>query len=186
MDQQFFQVVFSVLSVVAGLGALVLLAGLLPIGPLKRLRRAMRPWALRLGALVAATAMVGSLYFSEVAHYTPCILCWYQRISMYGLAIILVVAAIRRDLAIRPYAIALCGFGLGISLYHYGQELPVGRGAVENFLGRSWWGGTDACGTGVPCSQVWYNRFGFVTLAFSAFTGFLAIFTLMTLGDSNE
>ena len=53
------------------------------------------------------TAMVGSLYLSEGAHLPPCRLCWYQRIAMYSLAVILVVAVVRRDWNVRPYALTL-------------------------------------------------------------------------------
>ena len=51
--------------------------------------------------------MVGSLYLSEGAHLPPCKLCWYQRIAMYSLAVILVVAVVRRDWNVKPYALTL-------------------------------------------------------------------------------
>lgn len=66
-------------------------------GALDALRVAVRPAAPWLAFAVAATAMAGSLYFSEVAGFVPCVLCWYQRIAMYPLAIILLIAAIRHD-----------------------------------------------------------------------------------------
>ncbi len=76
-----------------------------------RLRRRLSPLAIT-GAWAAATlAMAGSLYFSEIAHYTPCTLCWYQRIAMYPLVLILAIAAIRRDIGIRRYAIPLAAVG---------------------------------------------------------------------------
>src|SRR4051812_10965964 len=54
-----------------------------------------------LAALVAVVATCGSLYLSEVAHFVPCTMCWYQRIAMYPLAPMLVVAAWRRDRGIK-------------------------------------------------------------------------------------
>ena len=66
-----------------------------------------RRHGLAIAAIVATTAMLGSLYLSEGAHLPPCRLCWYQRIAMYSLAVILVVAAVRRDWNVRPYALAL-------------------------------------------------------------------------------
>ena len=75
--------------------------------------------------------MGGSLYYSEVAHYTPCALCWYQRIAMYPLVLLLGIAAFRRDIGIRLYAIPLAAIGAVISAYHYLLEwgIDVSRGA---------------------------------------------------------
>ena len=75
--------------------------------------------ALWLAFLVAATATAGSLYFSEVADYVPCQLCWFQRIAMYPLAVVLLVAAIRRDRSVRWYVGPLAAIGaldLGLPL----------------------------------------------------------------------
>ena len=69
-------------------------------------------WAL------AAIATLGSLYFSEVAHFVPCRLCWFQRIAMYPLAVVLLVAAIRRDRAGVYYAFALPVAGMLVAGYH--------------------------------------------------------------------
>ena len=65
-------------------------------------RDGLRSQGLALAALVAAVATAGSLYLSEGAHLVPCRLCWYQRTMMYPLAVILIIAAIRRDWSIRP------------------------------------------------------------------------------------
>ena len=53
--------------------------------------------SLYMALLAAWVAMLGSLYFSEIAHYVPCVLCWYQRILMYPLALILAIGLLRRD-----------------------------------------------------------------------------------------
>ena len=71
---------------------------------------------------VAAVATVGSLYLSEVVGFVPCLLCWYQRICMYPLSVILLVAAIRRDRAVRWYVVPLAAVGTVISTYHYAIE----------------------------------------------------------------
>ena len=63
--------------------------------------------------------MAGSLYFSEVADFMPCTLCWYQRIAMYPLVLLLGIAAFRRDRAIRLYVVPLAVVGAAISIYHY-------------------------------------------------------------------
>ncbi|GGL05704.1 disulfide bond formation protein B [Deinococcus radiotolerans] len=67
--------------------------------------------------VVSLIATLGSLYFSEIRHFNPCILCWFQRICMYPLAIILGVAALSGDLRVRRYALPLAGIGVLIALY---------------------------------------------------------------------
>lgn len=68
--------------------------------------------------LVALAAMLGSLYYSEVRMFIPCTMCWYQRIPMYGLAVILAIATWRGDSNIRPYALTLSLVGLFFSGWH--------------------------------------------------------------------
>jgi disulfide bond formation protein DsbB len=115
---------------------------------------------------VTGTAMFGSLLFSDYFELEPCKMCWYQRIAMYSLAIVTLVAAIRRDRGARPYVIALAGVGLAISVYHYLLEWYP---QLE----------TSACDVRVPCSTPYFREFGFVTLAFMAGSGFLAVLALM-------
>jgi len=103
------------------------------------LRERLSRFALAGAWMVALLAMTGSLYFSEVAHYTPCLLCWYQRIAMYPLVLVLGIAAWRRDLGIRLYAIPLAAVGSVISAYHY---------LLEWFPALD----TGACVVGVPCT----------------------------------
>jgi disulfide bond formation protein DsbB len=122
--------------------------------------------ALWIAFVVAALATAGSLYFSEVADYVPCRLCWFQRIAMYPLAVILLVAAIRRDRSVRWYAIPLAGIGACISIYHY---LVEWHPRLEG----------DVCDPTNPCSLVWFREFGFVTLPLMALCGFAAIIALL-------
>ena len=79
---------------------------------------AVTPAALTLAAGVAVVATLGSLYYSEVADFPPCRLCWFQRIGMYPLAVILPVAAWRRDRQVRWYALPLAVGGGAVSIYH--------------------------------------------------------------------
>ncbi|MCB0114877.1 MAG: disulfide bond formation protein B, partial [Caldilineaceae bacterium] len=72
------------------------------------------------GALITAwVAMSGSLYFSEVRHYVPCALCWYQRILMYPLALLLIVGLLRRDRHLAYLVLPFSLIGQGVSTYHY-------------------------------------------------------------------
>jgi disulfide bond formation protein DsbB len=120
-------------------------------------------------ALAAAwIAMCGSLYFSEVKGYVPCVLCWYQRILMYPLAGIIAVGLLRRDWHLPYYVLPFSIIGLGVSTYHYLLE------KTDIFAGAA------ACQQGASCTTQWINWFGFVTIPFLALTGFLII-TIMSV-----
>jgi disulfide bond formation protein DsbB len=125
-----------------------------------------RPAALWLAFLVVLTATLGSLYFSDVAGFAPCVLCWYQRIAMYPLVILLGLAAIRGDATIRRYVGPVAVVGAAISLYHIG---------VERLPGLP----TGSCSVTVPCDLIWFERFGFITLPVMALVGFVAVLTLL-------
>lgn len=131
-------------------------------------RQRLSPLAITAAWGVATLAMAGSLYFSEVAHYTPCTLCWYQRIAMYPLVLILAIAAMRRDTAIRLYAVPLAAVGAAISAYHYLLE---------------WFPSIDAgaCTVGIPCTQVWFREFGFVSLPLLALIAFLLVIAFLLI-----
>jgi disulfide bond formation protein DsbB len=122
--------------------------------------------ALWLAALVAVTAMAGSLYFSEEAGFIPCLLCWYQRIAMYPLAILLPIAAIRGDDAIRPYAATLAGIGAVIAAYH---------ALLQRLPGLP----SGSCSVDAPCTAIYIERFGFITIPVMALAGFVTILTLL-------
>lgn len=137
-------------------------------GGIARLASALGPLALWLAFLVALTAFSGSLYFSEVAHFTPCALCWYQRIAMYPQVVILGLAAWRHDAGAWVYATALAAIGAVISTYHI---------LLEWFPDLS----SGACDPDNPCTLVWFRVFGFISLPTLALIAFLLIITLVTL-----
>jgi disulfide bond formation protein DsbB len=127
-----------------------------------------RPNALSMAFLVALLATMGSLYFSEIAHFEPCRLCWYQRIAMYPLVVILGIAAVRRDAGVRPYGMALAAIGAVISTYHVALEWVP---ALD----------TGTCGLGPSCSVVWFRVFGFLSLPTLALIAFLSILSLLAM-----
>jgi disulfide bond formation protein DsbB len=158
---------FSLLSLVAGAGAIaVVVMRLVPA--LRPALGALRDAAVWLAFAVAATATLGSLYFSEVRDLVPCRLCWFQRIFMYPLAIVLLVGAIRRDRGVRRYAVPLATIGLLVSAYHYFIEWNP---QFES----------DSCAVSVPCSVPYFREFGFVSLAFMALCGFAAVLALLSI-----
>lgn len=76
--------------------------------------------------LAACLAMGGSLFFSEVLGWIPCTLCWYQRILMYPLTVLLAVSIIRRDNGFHWYILPFSLVGASVSLYHYLLIKPTG------------------------------------------------------------
>ena len=131
----------------------------------------MRHYGLYLAWLLALIATFGSLYFSEVRHFVPCTLCWYQRILMYPLVLLLGIASYRQDRAIVPYVLPLTLLGVGVALFHYlDQKLPG-------------FGPPGLCSAGVPCNAQYINWLGFVTIPFLslvAFTGISATLLALT------
>jgi disulfide bond formation protein DsbB len=164
----------ALLGAVAVVADLILLAGALFMGRDARaaLRALVSPYALPLAALVATIAMTGSLYLSEVAHLEPCALCWYQRIAMYPLAVLLVIAAVRRDAAVRPYILTLAGIGAVLSAYHI---------AVQRLPGIP----STSCSITAPCSAIQVEVLGFVTIPILALMAFGTILVLAGLLDAS-
>ncbi|CRK81698.1 disulfide oxidoreductase [Neobacillus massiliamazoniensis] len=132
---------------------------------------------LLLAWITAIIATLGSLYFSEVRHFIPCTLCWYQRIFMYPLAIILGVAVYRNDKGIYKYVLPLSIIGMVLSGYHVLlQKVPY----LQHF---------EMCTTGVPCSKDYLNWLGFITIplmAFIAFTIITICLVLLSRKEKNE
>jgi len=122
-------------------------------------REQVAPSLLGIAAVVAVVTTLGSLWFSESAGFVPCRLCWFQRIAAYPLAVVLPLAAWRRDSQIRRYVLPLLLGGLAISTYHYVGEWNPG------ILG-------DSCAADVPCSVPYFRQFGFVSLAAMAWVSF--------------
>lgn len=113
-------------------------------------------------ALVATTA---SLFFSEVMGLTPCVLCWYQRILMYPLVVILAVGILLRDSKLRYYSLPLSTIGLLIAVYH--NLLYYGI-IAENLV---------PCTAGVSCTSRQIEWLGFITIPLMS----LIAFTVITL-----
>jgi hypothetical protein len=135
-----------------------------------RVGPASRPMAL----VVAVVTTLGSLYYSEIAGYLPCELCWYQRICMYPLAAILAVGVLRKDRAVFWYAAPFVAVGAPLALYHWLVE------RVPSLAESS------SCSVFVPCSVPYFEELGYVTLAFMDMSAFLVIGALLLLGRAND
>lgn len=115
-------------------------------------------------ALTALIATLGSLYFSELRGYVPCDLCWYQRIIMYPVVLLSIMAIIRKEMNISFYILVISGIGIITALYHYAlQKINI---FSENL---------SMC-TGQLCTVEYINWFGFVTIPFLALIANIIIF----------
>ncbi len=112
---------------------------------------------------VAGVATVGSLIYSLGFDLQPCDLCWYQRIAMYPLVLILGVAAFRGDLAgARRYGLPLAAAGGLVAGYHY---------LLHHFPSLE----AGTCSFSVPCSAPYVWRYGFLSIPYMALSGFVLI-----------
>ncbi len=169
----------AALALVAVVAALALFATLALPGGRRWIRRTFRgrerhplTWAL----IVAALAMGGSLYLSDVVGLLPCLFCWYQRICMYPLVVLLGVAVIRDDPGVWRYALPLVVIGALFATYHVALQWNPSLEVVS-------------CDVGAPCSGRYLSVFGFVTIPTMAGAAFLLVGGLLgavAVADSGE
>jgi len=146
--------------------ALLIISFLIKISIIEDLKNSLKKSSLLLAFLVSLTATLGSLFYSEILGYTPCKLCWFQRIFMYPLPIIFAIALRKKDLMIRSYTLPLVIIGGLIATYHYSVQ-------VFQF--------TTSCGadSGVPCNIVYSFELGYITIPMMALTAFILVVLLM-------
>lgn len=127
---------------------------------------------------ITLASVLGSLFFSEVALYQPCVLCWYQRIFLYPQAVLALVALIKKDKSVVDYLIPLSVIGGLISLYNYSLQI---KASILPF------DATAPCSLdGASCSATYFLQFGYVTLPVMALTAFLFIILISLLIKKGE
>lgn len=119
-------------------------------------------------------ALFSSLYFSEIRHFTPCILCWYQRILMFPLVIIIAVGILKRDKKLYNYVLPLSILGLLIAFY----QVLLQAGILPEKLAP--------CTLGVSCITKYISYFGFVTIPVLSFAAFAIITICMLIMRKNK
>ena len=141
---------------------------------LRELRETIAGAELWLAWAVAAVATAGSLFFSEYSDFIPCRLCWFQRIAMYPLAVLLLIAAIRKDIRGGAlYALPFPILGGLVSIYHiYIEYNPEAESA--------------SCKVSAPCSLKWIEELGYVTIPVLALTAFAAILALLLMARAKR
>jgi len=123
-----------------------------------------RHYSLYFAWIIALIATMVSLYFSVVKHWPVCNLCWYQRVCIYPLVIVLGIAAYREDRGIVKYTMPLAILGFLFSFYQYLEQMIPGFAPI------------NLCGVGgANCSHIHFQWIGFVTFPFLGAIGSLAI-----------
>ena len=160
--------ILSVLTIAGQLLSVFLIVLLLTRqNVLPRLRGWISSNGLLLMLIVTLTAMTGSLFFSDIAGWTPCKLCWFQRIFMYPQVLLLGLAIWFRDKGIARYIILLSLLGLVIAAFHYGEQVMAALNPIE----------IDPdipCDTsGTSCRSTPFFHFGYITIPMMALTAFI-------------
>jgi disulfide bond formation protein DsbB len=113
--------------------------------------------------VIALVSTVGSLFFSEVMGLPPCVLCWYQRVAMYPLVLIIATGIVLRDARMRAYALPLALAGLAVAVYHN----LLYYGVIPETL--------TPCSQGASCIEKQIEWLGFVTIPLMGLAAFLGL-----------
>ena len=168
----FTQSLVTSLSVLTVVGQIIsVLIGILLLSTPRATEKPSLRWLSRHGLslmlITAVLATAGSLYFSEVAGWTPCKLCWLQRIFMYPQVVLLALAIWKNDRGIAPYILALSVIGLAIAAFHYSEQVMAVLNPVD-------FDSNVPCDTsGTSCRSTPFFHFGYITIPMMAFTAFL-------------
>jgi disulfide bond formation protein DsbB len=117
--------------------------------------------------LLAAVSTLGALFFSEIMGFAPCVLCWYQRIAMFPLVLVLAAGLLPFDARVVRYALPLALTGLAVALFH----VAVVAGWIPENL--------QPCRQGIPCSEVQVRWLGFVTIPLLSALSFAGVSGLL-------
>lgn len=162
--------ILSVLTVVAQIEILILVVLLLRDKNRKsKMLKKFAKIADKYTFVMALVATLGSLYYSEIAGFEPCKYCWFQRILMYPLVVIMYIAIKVKDKYISRYVLPISGIGTLLAGYHYLTQL-------------GWLPSTCvATGYSVGCAKIFVMTFGYITIPMMSFTAFLLIFVLQVI-----
>lgn len=119
--------------------------------------------------LTSLISILGSLYFSEIKGFIPCELCWYQRILMYPLVLVLGIATFLKDISVIKYILPLSVIGSMVALMHYLMQKNILLFQVK------------PCMNSVPCDTIYINWFGFITIPFLSLIAFSIISICLTI-----
>jgi disulfide bond formation protein DsbB len=125
-------------------------------------------WLLVFGCwVVASMSTLGALFFSEIMELPPCVLCWYQRIFMFPLVLLLPAGLFPFDARVVRYALPLALAGWLVSLFHVLLVVGLIPEAIR------------PCTHGVPCSETQIQWLGFVNIPLLSFIAFSTMIALL-------
>jgi len=119
--------------------------------------------------ILVSTSTLGSVFFSHIMDFAPCVLCWYQRIFLYPLVIILAAGLFPLDRRVITYSLPLAIIGWFIAFYHnllYSGVIPQEM---------------QPCSKGVSCTEKYIDLFGFITIPMLSLFSFSIIILLLIL-----
>ncbi len=117
--------------------------------------------------LLSVSSLLGSLFYSEVALYQPCTLCWYQRIFMYPLAVLVLVSMRRKSKEVVHYILPLAVLGALIAAYNYLIQIQAAWRPLDSAVPCSL--------NGASCTVKYFFEFGYITIPMMSLTAFLLI-----------
>lgn len=119
-----------------------------------------------LGFIVSLSATLGSLFYSEIMGFAPCVLCWYQRIFMYSQVVLFATAWFAKDGRVAVYSLTLSIVGGAIAAYHYLMQLDLVSAACS------------VVGYSASCSEYFAMSYGYITIPMMALTAFALLIVL--------
>ncbi len=140
------------------------------------IRKQLDTYALPLGFLISFFATLGALTYEVVYGFVSCEFCWYQRIAIFPMVLLLGIASLRNDKSIKLYIIVLALLGTAVSVYHW----------IVHMIGI--YGSQASADSLVPCdpdslitscSKTEILEYGFITIPFMAISTLLLVIVLM-------
>lgn len=157
------------LTVLAQAISLVLIVTILVSKKDNKVFQIVRKYGMQVAFIVVLVATAGSLTYSEILGYEPCKLCWFQRILMYPMVLIIGIGLWKKDSVSKLYALILSLMGIPLAFYHYLVQLGIVAAP---------------CTTGgytVSCAQYFSMNFGYITIPMMAMSTFLLVALIMLI-----
>lgn len=164
----------SLLTLISHIALAIFFVGIwLKVPVVKSVKRFIGRNTLKLSLLFASAGLFGSLLFSEVLGYQPCVLCWIGRIFLYPQVVLIAVAMYFKERIIEKYIVALSLLGALVTLYHSYTQLG----------GRSL---TPCTADGGACSILYFIEYGYITIPLMAFTAFFILIVIFWCGRESQ
>lgn len=166
-----YSIILGILIIVTQIGTIILLAGLLFKYYLpEAIKSHLHIHAMKYAAIIAFFSFLGPLIYSEIFYFEPCKFCWYSRIFMFPLSLLLPFGIFRKENSFKPYGMLLASVGALISLYHVLMQWSIipSAGTSCGVVGQS-----------VSCDVIFVHVFGYITIPMMALTAFVAILVLL-------